>query len=294
MELAALREQFDTANETSFADPDGKKAVLGVTSGLKLPSEPLSSVSTAEKIATMIDCYYTGGAKHRLIEQEMEKRRRPLLEAAGMQPSRIRSWDRLPREQEAELRRTVAAEVAVPRLGLVDAGGQCQHPAGQRMLETAHRHGFIAAVTAAFALALKPQHFWLLISQAVATHVDLHAETVRKSWVAHEGKKTLEVRCDEFTLGSSNNWATVVSGKSDSFAAQIAANTVEGVAEVLSPGFSGTTAAEDIAQKVVVMDICKNFFSYRCRTLCGGHRRGLGAPSCGGGADARSLRAGLR
>ena len=102
------------------------------------------------------------------------------------------------------------------------------------------------------------------------------------------------MRCDEFTLGSSNNWATVVSGKSDSFAAQIAANTVEGVAEVLSPGFSGTTAAEDIAQKVVVMDICKNFFSYRCRTLCGGHRRGLGAPSCGGGADARSLRAGLR
>eukprot|EP01047_Picozoa_sp_COSAG01_P088290 COSAG01_NODE_20707_length_939_cov_1.111905_1_plen_193_part_01 len=99
----------------------------------------------------------------------------------------------------------------MPRRGLVDGGGQSQHPADQRMIVRGHRHGFIAAVTAAFAdhypLTLRPQHFWLLISQAVATHVDLNAEKVRKSWVAHKGKKELVVSCDEFVLGNNNGWA---------------------------------------------------------------------------------------
>eukprot|EP01052_Picozoa_sp_SAG31_P017613 SAG31_NODE_1213_length_9359_cov_4.298164_8_plen_100_part_00 len=50
---------------------------------------------------------------------------------------------------------------------------------------------------------------------------------------------------------------------------QIAANTVPGVAEALSPPFSATTVVEDIAQKIVVMDICKNYFGFKCGTLCG-------------------------
>ena len=58
-------------------------------------------------------------------------------------------------------------------------------------------------------------------------------------------------------------------GKPDSFAVQIAANTVPGVAEALAPPFSATTAVEDIAQKIVVMDICKNYFEYKCCTMCG-------------------------
>ena len=49
------------------------------------------------------------------------------------------------------------------------------HPDGQRVLVGGHEHGFIAAVTAAFRdhypLSLKPQHFWLMITQAVAVHV---------------------------------------------------------------------------------------------------------------------------
>jgi hypothetical protein len=266
------RVRFESANETGFADADGTKAVLGVTSGLKLPTKPCPLVSTRNKIATLIDSYHTRGVADRLIEQEVAKRRLPLLKAAGIEYSR---WGPgLPREQEQALRSAVKKELELPRLGLVDAGGQSQHPDGQQMLSRGHRHGFIAAVTAAFAdhypLKLRPQHFWLLITQAVATHVDLNAEAVRESWVAHEGKQKLKVRCDEFTLGDGeNDWASVVSGKPDCFATQIAANTVEGVAEARAPGFSGTAAAEDIAQKIVVMDICKNYFSYGMMTMCG-------------------------
>ena len=44
---------------------------------------------------------------------------------------------------------------------------------------------------------------------------------------------------------------------------------MEGVAELLCPPFSNTTAVEDIAQKITVMDICKNYFDYKCTTMCG-------------------------
>jgi hypothetical protein len=106
-----------------------------------------------------------------------------------------------------------------------------------------HENGFIAAATEAFAnhypLAVKPQHFWLMILQAIATHVEKEAEKVRSKWVAHEGKKDLTVCCDEFVLGSlENDWASVVDGKSDCFAVQIANNIVPGLAEELVPVFS--------------------------------------------------------
>jgi len=208
VELVSFRQR----NKTSFT-AGASAAVLGVTSGLALPTEPLPSLPTAEMLEQLAD--------H----------------------------------------------------ALVDVGGKSAHPEGERMLSDGHEHGFIKAVTAAFQhhypLALRPQHFLLLVAQGVAAHVDQHAEAVRAKWVAHEGKKTLTVRCDGFVLGRANAWASTVSGKMDSFSVQIAASTAEGVAELLAPPFSSTSHAEDIAGKVVVMGICKHFFEYKCQTLCG-------------------------
>jgi hypothetical protein len=157
--------------------------------------------------------------------------------------------------------------------GLVDAGGMFSFEEDACVLQTCHPHGFIGAATAAFAehypFAVKPQHFWLMILQAISIHVEKHAEELRAKWVAHEGKKELEVRCDEFVLGSRNNWASVVDGKPDCFSLQIDHNVVEGVAAELSPGFSNTTPVENIALKMTVMDITKSFFSFKCSTMCG-------------------------
>ena len=44
---------------------------------------------------------------------------------------------------------------------------------------------------------------------------------MRSKWVAHQGKKELKVKCDEFVKGEANNWASTVSGKPDSFSEQI-------------------------------------------------------------------------
>jgi hypothetical protein len=159
--------------------------------------------------------------------------------------------------------------------GVIDSGGYSKCKAPLLAVRRCHRHGFIAAVTTAFAnhypLALRPQHFWLMILQAVATHVDLNAEELRKKWVAHDGKKELLVQCDDFVKGRPNPWETVVEGRSDSFASQIAKNLVAGASDVLNPGFTGaqTTPAERIAQQITIMDVCKSYFSYKCQTMCG-------------------------
>ena len=91
------------------------------------------------------------------------------------------------------------------RRNLIDEGSLFSEAKSLDVI-TGHENGFIAAATEAFAnhypLAVKPQHFWLMILQAIATHVDKEAEKVRSKWVAHEGKKHLNVSCDEFVLGS--------------------------------------------------------------------------------------------
>ena len=157
--------------------------------------------------------------------------------------------------------------------GLVDPGGMMRLSDADMVLDAGHYHGFISAACAAFAnhfpLSVRPQHFWLLILQAVAKHVELDAEAVRSKWVAHEGKKELLVQRDRFVPGAANDWAGVVDGSPDSFSSQIEADVVPGVAAAISPGFSCTTELERLCEKVTVMDATKSFFSYKCRTCCG-------------------------
>jgi len=186
-------------------------------------------------------------------------------------PEITQPQERLPTQPLAAVVHSLAQSES--EKGLIDAGGVFDFAENATVLSHVHPHGFIAAATAAFAnhysLAVRPQHFWMMILQATAVHVDQNAEEVRANWVAHEGKKELEVRCDEFALGGKNNWASVVDGKPDCFSVQIDRNVVEGLAAELSPAFSDTSSVENIALKITVMDITKSFFSFKCSTMCG-------------------------
>jgi len=117
-----------------------------------------------------------------------------------------------------------------------------------------------------YPIRFKPEHIWLLILQGVAVHVDQNAEKLRKKYVNHEGKKTLTVRRDGFVLGSDkNDWEGVI----EEFVEQIDANTVKDTVQLFDCDFSGSTMMEKICTKVTIMDICKNYFSYRMMTGCG-------------------------
>ena len=131
---------------------------------------------------------------------------------------------------------------------------------------------FVAACTMAFdkhlPLTLRPQHFWLCITQAVAMHVEDNSESLREKFVSHDGKKVLELYVDnEASNGfTQTDWENVVSR----FDVEIRKHTKDGVVEYLGCSeFSNTTATENIASMMTCMDIMKSYFEYKCSTCCG-------------------------
>lgn len=130
-------------------------------------------------------------------------------------------------------------------------------------------HGFIHAVHTAFALhlplTLSPDDVWLCVAQGFANHVNAHAETLRKRFVAHEGKATIRVVRNEFVKGSANNdWP----GAFTEFSAQIG-EYIGKTRDLLVSDFSTTGLVEKSASEIVLMDAMQQFFDYRMRTLCG-------------------------
>jgi len=114
-------------------------------------------------------------------------------------------------------------------------------------------------------LEIRPDHTWLLILQALTTHIENNAEALRSKYVMHEGKKELLVHCDHFVKGGNNDWSWCI----DQFSGQIDQNVTENAGEVLRQAYTTTTPVTSIATKVTVMDSLKKYFSYRMSTRCG-------------------------
>ena len=76
-------------------------------------------------------------------------------------------------------------------------------------------HPFVEAVHQAYAqhlpLIISPDMIWYLITSATAIHINKNSEELRYKFVSHEGKKTIEVRRDNFVFNSrSNPWHEVI------------------------------------------------------------------------------------
>mmetsp|Transcript_92004 Transcript_92004/g.173370 ORF Transcript_92004/g.173370 Transcript_92004/m.173370 type:complete len:437 (-) Transcript_92004:281-1591(-) len=137
------------------------------------------------------------------------------------------------------------------------------------VLAEGHQNGFVNAAVTAFAhhypISLSPDHFWILVLQAVSKHVEQNAEELRERFVPHEGKRTLTVD-NTFTRGSGqNDWGGVVRD----FSRQLDNMLMPGAAERLNGSFSTTGINEDIAAKVTVMEMCKSYVNFLSRTHCG-------------------------
>jgi hypothetical protein len=74
---------------------------------------------------------------------------------------------------------------------LIDEGAFFAEAQETRILTKCHKNGFIGAAINAFRahypLEVKPVHFWLLIMQGIAEHVNQNSEELRTKWVDHEG-----------------------------------------------------------------------------------------------------------
>lgn len=128
----------------------------------------------------------------------------------------------------------------------------------------------VAAVNAAFCdhrpLVLSPDMFWLLICQGLARHVNANSESLRRSFVEHDGKAKIIVRRDDFVKGSpENSWSEVFA----EFSAQIKNHIGEENHANIVASFSTTGSIERAANEVVLMDTLKSYFKYEFHSLCG-------------------------
>lgn len=133
------------------------------------------------------------------------------------------------------------------------------------VLSDGYNNGFINAAVTAFAqhrpLSLKPDHFWILVMQAVATHVSCHADELRSRFVTHDGKMELciEVPADV------TDWTVPVRA----FCDKIKENTVSGVADMALPKFSTTTLVDEAVAMATLMKTTQDYFDFHMATLCG-------------------------
>ena len=103
---------------------------------------------------------------------------------------------------------------------------------------------------------------WQCVAQGFVIHVNKNAEKLCHLFVAHEGKKKIEVRRDEFVKGS--HWE----GALRDFSEEIRKNVGNEIHGILTPEFSTTGPVERTAAQVVMMDAFKE---YMCTTIPGRH-----------------------
>jgi Domain of unknown function (DUF4419) len=128
---------------------------------------------------------------------------------------------------------------------------------------------FVYAIHRAFTdhlpLVLSPDDLWLCISQAFGLHVNLHAEALRDRLVSHRGQLTIEVRRDEFVMGSADNdWPGVF----EEFSQELQRHLGD-VANLIVADFSTTTIVERGVSQIVLMSAMQPYFHYDFTTLCG-------------------------
>ncbi|MDG3004537.1 DUF4419 domain-containing protein [Paludisphaera mucosa] len=130
-------------------------------------------------------------------------------------------------------------------------------------------HPVAAAVHLAFVdhrpLILSPDAVWLMLIQAVANHVNAHADELRPRIVRHAGRVRIAVRRDDFLKGSPENpWPEAFA----EFSSQVREH-VGPKADAFLPAFSTTGEAERAAAEVVLLDAVQSYFDYAFNSMCG-------------------------
>ena len=132
------------------------------------------------------------------------------------------------------------------------------------------QNSFVEAVHTAYQshypLTLSPDIIWKCVAQGFAIHVNKNAEKLRHMFVAHEGKKKLEIQMDHFTKGSPDNDLEQAFG---TFSDKIRENVGDEIHGLLTPDFSTTGPVEKAASQIVLMNTFKEYFEYEIATSCG-------------------------
>lgn len=131
------------------------------------------------------------------------------------------------------------------------------------------RHPFAMAAHDAFydhrPLVISPDDVWFCIAQGFAHHVNLNVGSLRRRFVAHEGKEKLTLLKPDFELGQENPWPEAFA----EFSVQIGEHVGHELHEALTADFSTTTSIHRAAAQVTMMDAFQGYFEYEVLAGCG-------------------------
>lgn len=130
------------------------------------------------------------------------------------------------------------------------------------------QNGFVRAAIQAYSkhhhLTIRPDDVWLSIVSQLSLFINAHGEELRAKFVAHQGKKELEV-----VFGGNRHsidWGTFAQKICD----MIEENIVDAeLKEWMIPAFSTTEEKDRVVASVLMMGSMQNYFSYKCRIECG-------------------------
>jgi hypothetical protein len=131
-------------------------------------------------------------------------------------------------------------------------------------------HPFVAALHYGFAqhrpVVISPDMIWLMILQGFSDHVQIHYDSLQTSIVNFIGKKKIEIRRDEFILGSlKNDWQSGI----QEIISKINMDLKTDIKPLLNNQFSTTMPKDAVAFQITIMKALNQYFEYSCMTSCG-------------------------
>ena len=130
------------------------------------------------------------------------------------------------------------------------------------------RNGFVHTVIEAYnrhrALIVRPDDVWLAILTQFSFFVNGNAEALRHVFVAHEGKKELEI------VGGGTRYSMDPASMARQMTHLMQQNIIdESLQEWIMPSFTTTTATDSATSAIVMMGTMKAYFSYKFGLMCG-------------------------
>lgn len=109
-------------------------------------------------------------------------------------------------------------------------------------------------------LIIRPDDVWLAILTQFSLFVNANAESLRGSFVSHEGQKNLhvELSCLDIDYLASEMTSLLHENITD-----------PSIREWIMPNFTTTTAVDTTVSSIIMMSTLQKYFTYSCSVVCG-------------------------
>lgn len=132
----------------------------------------------------------------------------------------------------------------------------------------ANANGFVHAAMSAYNqhyhLVIRPDDVWFAILTQLSLYINQHSEELRGKFVAHEGKKELEIK------RSGNRFTNDLGKLAEAMGHKLEENIVDKeLRDWIMPTFTTTTKQDEVVASVIMMGAMQKYFDYKFTFMCG-------------------------